>query len=139
MSKSSVNSIKIGDSLARNGSAVGPDVKEEVIALGGTEEDIRLIENAPSDSEVEGIETAATDASSKSLKRDLQRLVRDLGVEKMASQELDASSDIGKEEKINHHGKEDAFLQATVHDVSNGKSEILGSGKIKANGMAHLV
>lgn len=99
MSKSSVNSIKIDESLAKNGSAVRLDVKEEVVALGGTEEDIRLIENAPSDSEVEGIETTAADTSSKSLKRDLQRLVRDLGVEKVAIQELDASSDIGKEEK----------------------------------------
>ena len=59
---------------------LGANLKDEVFALGGTQEDLDLIENADSASDVEGPQSSAIDTN---LVRDLQRLAQDLGVQRV--------------------------------------------------------
>ena len=62
------------------------DLEKEILALGGSKEDYDLIIGVPSDSEYEDHESRGV--SEKSLPKDLRRLVKELGIEKAAAQEL---------------------------------------------------
>ena len=57
-------------------SKVGPSIQDEILALGGTEEDVEMVENVRSDSELDGPDPNTFDPI---LLKDLQRLVREAG------------------------------------------------------------
>lgn len=57
---------------------------QEILALGGTEEDLDLVADAPSDEDGEYEETASMD---KSFQQDLARFVKGLGIEKSTEPE----------------------------------------------------
>ena len=82
-SKSERNSGQVADSTLQN----------EVKALGGTEEDLELIKNAESESEVEG--SALGDVGGK-LGQDLKKLMNQLGIHKIGALEKDVSEEEGE-------------------------------------------
>jgi len=76
------------------------DIKAEILALGGSTEDYELIEDAPSDSEIEDNEPSK--APAKALRNDLRKMVQELGIDKVAQQaESDASSILTGSDKGN--------------------------------------
>ena len=78
-----VNGIKLGVRAPKPASGGDLNVDEDVQALGGTQEDIDLVRNVPSDSEIEG-----EDESNGSIATELQRFIRQLGVDTVGKQQL---------------------------------------------------
>ena len=81
-----------------------PELEEEVLALGGTVEDYKLVKGAPSDSEMEGDDKQPMEGSHMSLGQDVFQFVRDLRIGKVEAKELKKSSKSGQDEYI-HDGK----------------------------------
>ncbi|MCJ1284701.1 hypothetical protein MMC26_004037 [Xylographa opegraphella] len=65
-------------------------LEDEVLLLGGTQDDIDLIENLGSDSEVEGPDTSTFDPK---VLKSLQRLVKEVEVHKVKGSDSDVSSE----------------------------------------------
>ncbi|KAL8951831.1 MAG: hypothetical protein Q9222_002220 [Ikaeria aurantiellina] len=59
-------------------------LEQDVLALGGTKDDVRLVQNEPSDSEMEGGSTTTKQPPPKELKKDLRRFIQELGIDKVA-------------------------------------------------------
>ena len=72
--------------IVKHDDAALADLEKEILALGGSKEDYDLVTGAPSDSEYEDLESR--EVSGNSLRKDLRRLVKELGIEKAAAQEL---------------------------------------------------
>ncbi|KAI4126062.1 MAG: hypothetical protein LQ338_003950 [Usnochroma carphineum] len=71
-------------------------LEEEVLALGGTKDDLKLIEDDLSESEFEG-DAPSKQPALKGLKKELLHLVQELGIEKVP-QEADEDSESGQDE-----------------------------------------
>lgn len=67
------------------GDPIPADLESEILALGGSKEDYELITGAPSDSEFEDAGSLAE--SGKALRKDLKKLVKELGIAKAAAQD----------------------------------------------------
>lgn len=85
----------------QNGHKKAPEehsrLEQEILALGGSKDDLKLIEDAASDSELEDDNTGSKKPPSKGLKKELLRLVQELGIEKTA-QDVDESVDANFDE-----------------------------------------
>ncbi|KAL8820093.1 MAG: hypothetical protein Q9223_001616 [Gallowayella weberi] len=68
-------------------------LEQEILALGGSKDDLELVENQASESELEG----DTSASRPGLEKELLRFVRELGVDKVP-QEAEEESESGQDE-----------------------------------------
>lgn len=93
-----VNSMKLGRRAENTKIISKSRLEEEVMALGGEKEDMELILGARSDSEMEGIAVPASSGLQKGLRKDLHRLVMDLGIEKLNNRELASSSEADEQE-----------------------------------------
>ncbi|KAL8729892.1 MAG: hypothetical protein Q9166_004449 [cf. Caloplaca sp. 2 TL-2023] len=71
------------------------NLKQEILALGGTKDDLKLIEVDASDSEIEGDASASKEPASNGLKKELSRLVQELGIEKVPPKVDDESGEDG--------------------------------------------
>ncbi|MCJ1465092.1 hypothetical protein MMC07_003708 [Pseudocyphellaria aurata] len=98
-----------GENAVRNGKKVMSGLEEEVFALGGTMDDYELVEGAPSDSEMEGDDKRSVAASHKSLGRDLQQFVRELGIDNVDVQDTTQPS------KLEHAQQEAHRLDQKKH------------------------
>ncbi|KAL8766349.1 MAG: hypothetical protein Q9209_006876 [Squamulea sp. 1 TL-2023] len=87
-------------------------LEQEILALGGSKEDLELIKGDASDSEIEANASTSKDPASKALKKELLRFVQDLGITE-ALQEDQADSESGEGE-----------VQSTVQDT---KSKVAGA------------
>lgn len=65
--------------LLKSGKDGESRLRDDILALGGTEEDFRLIQDAGSDSEIEGTTNQNLDSNPDGLKSDLLRLVNNPG------------------------------------------------------------
>lgn len=77
---------------AQNGSKKADEraaLLEEILALGGTEEDLELVEDAASDEDVDEIDAPAN--LDKSLKKELAKFVAGLGIEAAPNEDASAS------------------------------------------------
>ncbi len=93
-----VNNVKLGPRPERTLLQEKSNIEDDIEALGGTKDDLELVANAPSDSEMEGDTEGFDGASGGSLTKELQNLVRRLGVDKAAQKEiLKPSSSEGEE------------------------------------------
>lgn len=105
----------------------GSILRDEVLALGGTEDDIALMEDVESGSELEGADIQNVKSS---LNQDLQRLVKDLGINKAGGKEdLIVTSD---EEKGNSpkdpkefSNPNDIAIRPRRKDVKNVQSHLV--------------
>jgi ribosome biogenesis protein MAK21 len=80
-------------SSLQEASAINQSVDEEVLALGGTQEDIELIEGVTSESEIEGTGTGAVEGL---LLKDIQRFVQDLGIKGLVDVSSDTEAESGE-------------------------------------------
>ncbi|KAL8785218.1 MAG: hypothetical protein Q9213_003487 [Squamulea squamosa] len=74
------NGILTTQANDKNTSGGQPILEQEILALGGSKEDLELIKGDASDSEVEGGASTSKDPVSKALKKELLRFVQDLGI-----------------------------------------------------------
>ena len=81
-----VNGTKLGVRSLKSTSNVNPAIEDDIRALGGTEDDIGLIADAPSDLELEN-ENEHGDDKSGNISKEVQQLIRQLGVDKLGLQE----------------------------------------------------
>ena len=86
-----VNSIKLGSRKRSTGSNSDIIFDEEVRALGGTKEDVDLIAEIASGSEIEGEEARLSSGSG--LEKETMQLIRQLGVDRVGKRELVAESE----------------------------------------------
>ena len=133
--KSNVNSIKLGSRPESNDSISKSRLEEEVLALGGEKEDFELILDAASESEMEEIAASATDGVQKKLKKDLHRLVMDLGIKNLDKRELSSSSE-GEEQEHRDVERTSTALQTHVNPSSKAPTEkqsrnVLAKGSYK--------
>ncbi|KAL8839418.1 MAG: hypothetical protein Q9170_001758 [Blastenia crenularia] len=86
------NSNGVGEvEQSSNQTSVGQRrLEQEIMALGGSKDDLKLIEDGESESEIEGGASVGKPAA-KGLKKELLNLVQELGIEKV-SQEVDEES-----------------------------------------------
>lgn len=72
-------------------------LQEDVLALGGTLDDYKLVAEAESNSEMEGNDMEVSKSSSKISKKELLKFVRDLGIDKADVEEAEGSAISGGE------------------------------------------
>lgn len=98
--KTDVNSIKVGAKSARpreGAVAKYSDLEDEIMALGGNKEDLDLLEELDSDSEIDG-ETLKPDSAMGSLSKELQVMVKELGFDKVGQKDLSNVEDEDEDE-----------------------------------------
>ncbi|MCJ1475998.1 hypothetical protein MMC13_004662 [Lambiella insularis] len=74
------------------------DIKEEALALGGTKEDVELVKDAGSDSEIEGPKSMVVDGK---LLKELRRLAQDMGIREAA---LNADAGPSEGDQVDEEG-----------------------------------
>lgn len=87
-----VNTIKLGSRRLTMGSVKNTDFDEEMKALGGEKEDVDLIADIISESEMEG-EAAEPSKMGDGFEKEMLQLVRQLGVDRVGKSELMADSE----------------------------------------------
>lgn len=92
-------------------------LEQEILALGGSKDDLKLIEDGASESELEGGTPSSGEPAAKDLEKDLLRFVQELGIEEV-SQETDEASELDQDDK-------EPYIQSNgVNDTKpSGKSE----------------
>ena len=95
-----VNNIKLGSRSEKTLLPERSNIQDEIEALGGTKDDLELIADVQSDSEIEGDTTGLDRATGGSLTKELQKLVRQLGVDKAAQKEILEPSNSEEEEDV---------------------------------------
>ncbi|MCJ1245014.1 hypothetical protein MMC30_002215 [Trapelia coarctata] len=134
----------------RNKSKAGPakesrsgvSLNDEVLALGGTEQDLDLIENADSESEMEA---PSSKTSNGKLVQDLQRLVRDLRVKGVGNANGMDSADEAESPPLGAFNPNEISLKP--RKASKGKRETsakgvtrnIGSLKVEPRAEWHIV
>ena len=93
----SIKGVKLSTSKQINGLTKDSKLEDEFKALGGTEEDFELIGTAGSESEVEG--HASGDIGPK-LGQDLQKLINQLGIQKVGASEKDRADEMEEETAV---------------------------------------
>lgn len=106
-----VNNIKLGPRLKKTPLQENRNIEDDIEDLGGTKDDLELIADVPSDSEMEGDTTGFAVASGESLTKELEKLVRRLGVDKASQKEILKPSS----------SEEEGTLQRTEMQAHNGK------------------
>ena len=93
-----VNSIKLGNRNRSAGSNSDITFDEELRALGGTKEDVDLIAEIASGSEIEGEEASLS--SERGLEKETLQLIRQLGVDRVGKRDLIAESEIVEADEV---------------------------------------
>lgn len=101
---SSIRSIQNEEQASHDSHKTNFKLQEDVLALGGTLDDYRLVLEADSNSEMEGNEMEVGKSSSKISKNELLKFVRDLGINKVDIEEAEGSAmSDGEESNINEN------------------------------------
>lgn len=74
------------------------DLEKEILALGGSKDDLKLIEDATSGSEIDGDAPGSKKPALNGLEKELRRYVKELGIDEV-SQELDEDPTLELEEE----------------------------------------
>ena len=91
---------KLRTSNREFGSGNNNNIYEEIRALGGTEEDVDLIANAISESEIEEEEARPSKNLEKCDEKEVLQLVRQLGIDRVAKKELMADSESEEADEV---------------------------------------
>ena len=115
-----------GGTVSKPNNNVESKFRDDILALGGTEEDYRLIQNAGSDSEIEGITNRDTNSNPEELKTDLLSLVNESNARKSTNPR-----------KVKNQGKSENDGNNTRHSPHTQKAVLQGS---RTNGVkpAHV-
>lgn len=132
-----VNSIKLGSRNRSTGSNSDIIFDEEIKALGGTKEDVDLIAEIASGSEIEGEEASLSSGSG--LEKETLQLIRQLGVDRVGKRELVAESE-SKEADESEVLEEDNHPEMMNSDaVRIGIKPALSNGTSASKGQRSLV
>ena len=120
-----VNSIKLGSRNRNTVSNKGINFEEELRALGGTKEDVDLIAEIASGSEMEGEE--ATLSSGSGLEKETLQLIRQLGVDRVGKRDLIAESEPVEADEVE-------MLEEDIHpEMIASNAERIGSKPALSN------
>ena len=90
-------------------------LEEEILALGGTENDLKLVADLASDSEIEGDLLESKSSAPDGLRKDLSGLIQELGIKRLAPNDSDIET--SREEQSDLDGTVD-----TIKSVYNNGS-----------------
>ncbi len=134
-----VNATKLG-TRQRN---IGPDkdtnIEEEVRALGGTKEDVDLIANVMSESEMEGEKSALSKKSGNGLEKEILQLVRQLGVDTVGKKALMAVSESEEADEVNELQRNPDPDMIPTNKGTIGDKPALQTATSVGKGQRHLV
>ncbi len=91
--RDNVNAVKLGTRNRKAGLDTVNKLEDEMKALGGTKEDVDLIADIASESDMEGGEPESSKNLGNGLEKEIEQLVRQLGVDRVAKNELMADSE----------------------------------------------
>lgn len=95
---SGIKSIQNEEQANHDSSTTNSKLQEDVLALGGSLDDYKLVAEADSNSEMEGNDMEVSKSTSKLSKKELLKFVQDLGIDKVDVEEGEESAPSGKEE-----------------------------------------
>ena len=116
--KSSVNTIELGSRPENHMLVSKSRLEEEVLALGGEKDDLELIADIGSESEMEETVMLASNRLQHGLKKDLHRLVKDLGISSLEKRELSSSSEA---EEPEYRGIEQKPIALQAREIPSTK------------------
>ena len=120
-----VNSIKLGSRNRNTGSNNDINFDEELRALGGTKEDVDLIAEIASGSEIEGEEASLSSGSG--LEKETLQLIRQLGVDRVGKRDLLAESESVEADEVE-------MLEEDFHpEMIDSNAERIGSKPALSN------
>lgn len=90
------NSTKLGTRYREIRSDTDINIDDEIRVLGGTKEDVELIANVMSESEIEGEEANPSNNLGNGFEKEILQMVRSIGIDSVAREELMADSESGK-------------------------------------------
>ena len=91
---------RLQNNKKKNISEIDNKMDEEIRALGGTKEDVALMANLMSGSEIEDEDARPRNESGDGLEKEVLRLVRQFGVDRVSQEEVVASSDSEEGEEV---------------------------------------
>lgn len=115
-----VNTIKLGGRNWKPGSGEETKLDEEVRALGGTREDVELIAEVVSESEMEDEEAGLGKTLRDGLEKEILQLVRQLGVDRVGRNELMADSEPEEADEVNELKSIEDHGMGPSSKVTNG-------------------
>lgn len=130
---SNIKSIRNEEQSNQDIRTTNSKLQDDVLALGGTLDDYKLVAEADSNSEMEGNDMEVSKSSSKISKKELWKFVRDLGIDKVDVEEAEESALSGEED--------DNINENNVHYAPQSIPEPLPlkSKMSKTSGAPHLV
>lgn len=108
-------------------------LQEDVLALGGTSDDYKLVAEADSNSEMEGNDMEISNSTSKISKKELLKFVRDLGIDEVDVEEAEESV-LSEEEDDNINENNVPYPPQSIPEPLPLKSKMS-----KTSGAPHLV
>lgn len=112
-------------------------LEQEILALGGSKDDLKLIQDGASESEFEGGTSSSEKPAAKGLKKELLRLVQELGIEKV-SQGVDETFE-SDQDGINSDIQNTAMTGVQPERKEKSNSQPKQSGKSESQYVSQLV
>lgn len=151
--RSNANTVKLGSGSARPALADDGGLEKEVLALGGTTEDLELLREADSDSELDGDKGVVVRGRDVGLKNELLRVVQGLGIQKAESRVLE--DEVYTDEDFDDDGLNEGYAEKETEsshiDVASygapahtkpdrtGVQSVVDTSRLKTKGKAQLV
>ena len=129
---SSIKGIRNEEQANQDSRTTNSKLQEDVLALGGTLDDYKLVAEADSNSEMEGNDMEESKSSSKISKKELLKFVRDLGIDKVDVGEAEESA-LSGEEEVNINENNVPYPHQSIPEPP------LKSKMSKTSGAPHLV
>ena len=105
------------------GSEINNNIDEEIRALGGTKEDVDLVANLMSGSEIEDEEARPSKELGDGLEKEVLQLIRQLGVDRVSQKEVMADSESEEAEEVEK--LEDIRISDLTTSVGRGQSSLV--------------
>lgn len=134
-----VNTTKLGAWNRKIGSDNDTNIDEEIRALGGTQEDVDLIADVLSESELEGGESGTTQNLRSGFEKEILQLVRQLGVDRVAKKELMAGLESKEADDLEEPEETRNLEMVSPNKVMIGVNRALQNAKSIVRGQRSLV
>ena len=134
-----VNNIKLGSKDRKPALGKGTKFDEEVRALGGTKEDVDLVAEVVSESEMEDEEVGLGQKLRSDLEKETLQLVRQLGVDRMGSGELMAGSESEEADGVNEQEDDEDPGMGLSSKVTHGVKPALQTATSVGQGQRSMV
>ena len=131
-----VNAIKLGSRNSKTGSDKKADIEEEMMALGGTKEDVDLIADIISESEMEGEAAGPHKKLGDGFEKEILQMVRQFGVDRVGKRDFMADSDSEEAKDLEENRKNDT---ASTNEMPTGVKPALKTATSVGKGQRPLV